>query len=129
GGELSATGDIFKLPYGAVQVAVGVDLRRDSIKDTPGEVSDPNLQNNIWGSTTSGVTAGYELTSEAFGEVEIPLLKNLPFAKQLTLNGAGRVTNVYAHRTDGVSQSNKGNFTYKVGANYAPTDWLRLRAT
>lgn len=129
GGELSVTGDVLRLPYGAVKMAIGADLRRDSINDVPGEVRDPNLQNNIWGSTTSGITAGYERTTEGFGEIEIPLLKNLSFARDLSLNASGRVTSVYAHRSDGVSQSNNGNFTYKVGANYAPTNWLRFRGT
>jgi iron complex outermembrane receptor protein len=52
-------------------MALGVTLRRDSINDTPGEAS---LNDNVWGSTTSGVTTGYQRTREAFGEVEIPIL-------------------------------------------------------
>jgi iron complex outermembrane receptor protein len=30
---------------------------------------------------------------------------------------------------DGAHDSDKGNWTYKLGANYAPTSWIRLRAT
>ena len=127
--ELSFGGDLFQLPYGAFKFALGGQWRRDSIKDVPGEVNDPSLQDNIWGSTTAGVTAGHELTRELFGEVEVPLLRNLPFAHDLTLNGAARLTNVYAERIDGENESNNGNWTYKVAGNYSPTTWLRLRAT
>lgn len=127
--EASFGGDVFNLPYGALKFALGAQWRRDSIRDVPGEATDPSLMNNIWGSTTSGITAGYETTKELFGELEIPLLKDLPLVHELTLNGAGRLTNVYARREDGESQSNNGNWTYKVAGNYSPTSWLRLRAT
>ena len=60
---------------------------------------------------------------------------------ELTINGAARLTNTYAKRTgpvcdaelncvfDNAHDSDKGNWTYKLGANYAPTSWIRLRAT
>jgi iron complex outermembrane receptor protein len=126
-GELSFGGDLFTLPAGPVKFALGAQWRRDDIKDVPGEAT---LAGNIWGSTSSGITAGYERTTEAFGEVEIPLLRDKPFAKELTFNGAARLTNTYAKRdSDGAHDSDKGNWTYKVSGNYAPTSWLRLRAT
>jgi iron complex outermembrane receptor protein len=127
--ELSFGGDAFQLPYGALKFALGAQWRRDSIRDVPGEAVDPNLMNNIWGSTTAGITAGHETTREAFGEVEIPLLKNLPMVQNLTLNGAARITSVTAVRADGATQKNNGNWTYKIAGNYSPTNWLRLRAT
>ena len=127
--EASFGGDAFNLPYGAVGFALGAQWRRDSIRDVPGEAVDPNLMNNIWGSTTSGITAGHETSKEIFGEVEVPVLRNLPFVHDLTLNGAARMTNVEAVRSDGERQSNNGNWTYKVAGNYSPTNWLRLRAT
>jgi iron complex outermembrane recepter protein len=127
--ELSFGGDLFQLPYGAFKFALGGQWRRDSIKDVPGEVNDPALQNNIWGSTTAGITAGFEHTKELFGEVEVPVLRNLPFVHDLTLNGAARLTNVYAQRIDGENETNNGNWTYKLAGNYSPTNWLRLRAT
>lgn len=127
--EASFGGDIFELPAGALKFVLGAQWRRDSIRDVPGEALDPDLQDNIWGSTTSGITAGHETTKEVFGELEIPVLKDLPFAKDLTLNGAARMTSTYAERRDGAHQSNNGNWTYKIAGNYSPTSWMRLRAT
>ena len=124
--ELSAGGDIFRLPAGAVKMALGATFRRDSINDTPGEAT---LQGNLFGSTTSGVTAGFQRTVEGFGEIEIPLLKDIPGIRSLSISGAARVTNTYAERQDGESDSDKGNWTYKVAANWQVFDFVRLRAT
>jgi iron complex outermembrane receptor protein len=136
--ELSFGGDLFNLPGGAVKFALGGQWRRDFINDTPGEAS---LEGNLWGSTSSGITKGFERTTELFGELELPILRDRPMVKELTFNGAARLTNTYAKRTgpvcdadlncvfDGAHDSDKGNWTYKLGANYAPTSWIRLRAT
>ncbi|HEY7809047.1 MAG TPA: TonB-dependent receptor [Allosphingosinicella sp.] len=124
--ELSFGGDVFRLPAGAVKVALGGTWRRDSINDTPGEAT---LQNNLFASTSSGVTAGFQRTVEGFGEIEIPLLKDIPGIQSLTFSGAARVTNTYAERQDGASDSDKGNWTYKLALNWQVVDFLRLRST
>ena len=136
--ELTVGGDIFELPAGPVKVALGLHARRDYINDTPGEHT---LANNLWGSTSSGQTKGYQRTREAFGEIEIPILEGLPFVESLTFSGAARLTNTYAKRTgpvcnadfecefDGADDSDKGNWTYKLAGNWQTTDWLRFRAT
>jgi iron complex outermembrane receptor protein len=126
-GELTAGGDIFELPAGPVKLALGVHWRRDSINDTPGEAT---LDGNLWGSTSSGITAGRQITKEAFGEIEIPILENAPIARSLTFSGAARVTNTNAKREfDGAEDSDNGNWTYKLAGNWQVTDWLRFRAT
>ena len=125
--ELTVGGDAFTLPAGPVKFALGGHWRRDSIRDVPGEAT---LAGNIWASTTSGITAGYMRTLEAFGEVEVPLLRDLPMVHELTLNGAARVTSTYAKQSDtGASDSDKGNWTYKIAGNWTPVRMLRLRAT
>ena len=124
--ELSFGGDLFKLPGGPVKFALGAQWRRDSIKDVPGEAT---LEGNIWGSTSSGITQGFERTTEAFGEIELPVLRDIPGIHELTFNAAARLTNTYAERRDGVHDSDKGNWTYKLAANYSPTSWIRLRGT
>jgi iron complex outermembrane receptor protein len=125
--EASVTGNLFHLPAGAVGVALGVTSRRDEIEDTPGAIS---LAGNAWGGGSGGVTAGHEVTDEAFGEIQVPLFKNQPFARDLSLSGAARITNVKAvRRSDGFTDKDSANWTYKVGANWALNDWLRFRGT
>ena len=126
-GEAILTGNLFQLPAGPLGVAVGVHIRKDDIHDRPGEIT---LSGNAWGFSTSGITAGDQVTKEAFGEIQVPLLANRPFFKDLSLSGAARVTNVNAQRdSDGASDSDKGNWTYKLGGNWAVNDWLRFRGT
>ena len=136
--EVTVGGDVFELPAGPVKVALGLHARRDYINDLPGEIG---LAGNLWGSTSSGQTKGYQRTREAFGEIEIPILENQPFAESLTFSGAARLTNTYAKRTgpvctgpgecvfDGADDSDKGNWTYKLAGNWQVVDWLRFRAT
>ncbi len=126
-GEATITGSLFQLPAGPLSMAAGVTGRRDEINDVPGEIT---RGGNAWGTTTSGITAGKSDTLEAFGELNIPLLSDTSFFKELSLSAAGRVTNTKAIRaSDGASDSDNGNFTYKIGGNWAVNDWLRFRAS
>jgi iron complex outermembrane receptor protein len=159
GGEFSVTGPLFELPGGPLAVAFGVAARRDQIRDVPGHLTmtenpffDPTLNpnsatcrsstarnrtlpcrqfvSNAWGATSSGITAGKSTTTEAFGEVQIPLFRDRPFFHHLGFSAAGRVTNVKSvQAVTGATDEDTGNWTYKLGANWAVTPWLRFRAT
>lgn len=130
-GEAAITGELFKLPGGNVGVAAGVTARRDEINDTPGEIT---RAGNAWGASTSGITAGTSVTTEAFAEINVPLLADIPFFHALTFSAAGRVTNVKAERATFVTNApneaeDNGNWTYKLGVNWAPTNWVRFRGS
>ncbi|HMP44653.1 MAG TPA: TonB-dependent receptor [Sphingopyxis sp.] len=126
-GEATVNGDLFALPAGAVQVALGATIRQDKINDVPGEIT---RAGNAWGASTSGITAGKSVTKEVFGEINIPLLADKPFFQNLTLSGAARLTSVKSTRaSDGLSDSDNGNWTYKLGANWALNDTIRFRAS
>jgi iron complex outermembrane recepter protein len=145
---------------GPVGIALGVTARRDSIVDTPGDIVYPGpnpyydptipltdrrctshgggypfypceaVHSNAWGVSSTGITAGHSITKEAFGEIQIPILKDRPFFKDLSFNGAARITNVETTRaSDGFSDKDTGNWTYKLGANWAVNRWLRFRGT
>jgi iron complex outermembrane receptor protein len=150
--EASLSGEPFQLPAGALGVAVGGVIRRDQISDRPGYLTyfknpfyDPNAAPGCKGGNrtcdeyfdnvfangfSSGFTRGHTVTKEAFGEVRVPIFKDQWFAKEFTLAGAARVTNVNAVRApDGESSKTTGNWTYKGLANWQVNPWLRLRAT
>lgn len=125
--EASVSGSLFELPAGPVAVALGINGREDRINDVPGELT---RSGNAWGASTAGITAGKSFTKEAFAELNIPLLANRPFFEELTLSAAARVTSVKATRkSDGTFDEDNGNWTYKLGANWALNDWLRFRAS
>ena len=125
--EASVNGDLFQLPAGAVGLALGATTRQDKIEDVPGEITQAG---NAWGASTSGVTAGDSITSEFFGELRVPILANQPFFQELTFSAGGRLTNVSATReSDGANDKDNGNYTYKLGLNWAINDWLRFRGS
>ena len=126
-GEATVSGALFDLPAGPVSVALGLTGRQDKINDVPGEIT---LAANAWGASASGITAGKSFTKEAFAEINVPVLANKPFFEELTLSAAARVTSVKAtRRSDGAIDEDNGNWTYKLGANWALNDWLRFRAS
>ena len=111
------TGNLFTLPSGPVGGAFGFQIRKDEITDTPGAVT---LAGNSWGLSSAGITKGKDTTKELFGEVQIPLLKDLPAIQMLDLSLSGRYTDVDSYGT---------NSTYKIGLNWQVLPSVRLRAT
>jgi len=115
--EAVIAGDLFELPAGNVGAALGVSWRRDEIDDTV----DPNAPiQNLWGQTTSGRTAGSDSVREVFAEFEIPLLRGMPFAEEVTLNTSGRWTDY---------ESYGENTTYKLGLDWRMSPQFRIRGT
>lgn len=110
-------GDLVDLPAGTVAMVLGGTWRKDFINDVPGAIT---LANNAWGNTGAGITTGSSTTSEVFGEIEIPLIKDGPLMQAFTVNGAVRYTDVSTAGDD---------VTYSARANWQVNDWLRLRGT
>ncbi|HEU4969850.1 TonB-dependent receptor domain-containing protein [Sphingomonas sp.] len=112
GGSLS--GALFDLPAGPVAVAVGVEYRKDSYQFTPSSMD----LNNEYGAASSNALAGSFDVKEVFGELRVPILKDKPFFDTLAIEGAARYAD---YSTVG------GVFTWKLGGEYAPVDWVRFR--
>jgi outer membrane receptor protein involved in Fe transport len=78
----------------------------------------------------SGAVGGEDIT-EGDIELDVPLLKGLPFAELVSLNGAYRYTH---YSTSGVAlagqvSSTFSSNTYKIGLEWAVNDDVRLRAS
>jgi iron complex outermembrane receptor protein len=111
------TGPVFSLPAGQVQAYIGAEYREAEIDDTPGLDSQ---NGNTYNFSTAAITRGTDSVWEVFGEVEVPLLANMPLAQELTLTASARYTDYDSYGDD---------TTYKVGLVYTPVDFLTLRAT
>ena len=112
------TGPLFEMPNKeAVAVVLGVEFRNEDINDVP-DVEAQN--NNYWGFTSSGITSGDDTVLELFGEVEIPLIKDVPLAEELIVNAAGRWTDYESYGDD---------TTYRLAVDWQMFPWLRWRAT
>lgn len=123
------SGSPFSTWAGPVNVVVGGEYRRATFTQT--STADPALPvdftglrspiaNRLFNSQQVGTGAGKNNVKEAFGEIAIPLLKDMPFAQKFDLNGAVRYTD---YSTSG------GVATWKGGFNYVPTQGVRFRGT
>lgn len=110
------TGDLFDIWGGAVAMATGVEWRRNR---STSEI-DPISAVAGFNSANAAGSAGKTTVKEGYFELNAPLLRDVPLAKLLELNGAVRYTD---YSTSG------GVTTWKLGAVYEPLDWLRLRVT
>ncbi|EGN74948.1 outer membrane receptor for ferrienterochelin and colicin [Idiomarina sp. A28L] len=111
------TGDLIDLPAGPLGAAFGVSYQSDEIQDTPGEVT---LAGNSWGMTSAGITAGKSNTKAVYGEVQAPLLRDLPFVESLDLTASARYTDVSTYGS---------GETFKVSANWNIANGFRIRAS
>jgi outer membrane receptor protein involved in Fe transport len=116
-GDLS---QLFELPGGPVRFVLGAEYRRETAHSVPDEVS-------AAGRTFFNAFAEFDPPAfevkEAFGEIEIPFLRDRPFFHELTLTGAAR----YSDYNKGAGQVGS-TFTYNVNGTWAPIPDIRLRA-
>jgi iron complex outermembrane recepter protein len=118
-GDLETLGLISPGADRGMQFAGGVEYRRQTLElDTSRDFQIDDLSGQ-GGNTPSQPLAYYDVY-EAFGEVELPLLTDKPFAKLLSLNGGYRISD---YNTAGIAHS------YKYGAEWAPTDDVRFRGS
>lgn len=113
------TGDIFEVPAGVVPFAIGFEFREDSI-ESQNDFLTTNFQLASESANEEGNTIGSTSFVETFMEVEIPLLRDLPLVRDLTVNASTRWT----------EEENFGAlWTYSVKGGYSPVDWLTFRGT
>ncbi len=109
------SGPAFHMPAGDLSFALGGDIRREFLSDTP-DFANATGRTDQGGTPTSG---SYNL-KEGFVEFNVPILKDQFLAKELSIDAAGRSSHY----------SNFGNATtWKATVNWAPTDDVRLRST
>jgi len=107
----------FELPGGPVRFAIGAEYRREKAFYAYDDLVTS-------GATFLNAIAPFDPPSfavkEAYAEIELPILKDLPFADTLSLNGAARVAD-YKGAVGTV-------WAYNYGATYAPIRDIRFRA-
>lgn len=113
--EGTVTGDLFELPAGAVQVALGASYRdivfdfRSDAGLVPGQVAGFNAQLPVRGDLD---------WFDIFGELYVPILANLPGVESLSLTAGYRTSD---NSSSGMAES------WKVNMDWTVTDWLRFR--
>ncbi len=109
-------GSIVTLPAGDLGFAFGVESRKEVGKYVP----DPLAQTGATTNLAAGPTGGDYQVNEAYLEVNVPVLADLPGAKELTLNAATRFSD---YDTFGNTLNSKFGFKWK------PIEQLLVRGT
>jgi len=120
----NVSGGLFALPGGDFSIAAGGEYRHDKAEGTADILSTTNAFWSFNGKAVNGTIS----VVEGYIEAEAPILRNVPFAEALELNGAVRQTH-YSRSSPGIADSSVDATTWKVGAVYAPFEQLRFRAT
>jgi len=118
--EANAQGHIADLPMGEMRGAIGVSYRSQDYMFSGDNV---NTEGRSWNDKVLGLNPVGEATglidvTEGYGELLVPILKDLPFAERVELNLGGRISD---YNTTGVS------YTYKAQLDWRPNDYLRFR--
>ncbi|WP_266182348.1 TonB-dependent receptor domain-containing protein [Dyella humicola] len=116
------SGEVFSLPAGGVQLAVGAEYRTDYERSIPAPqlLLDPSTGNCVLGSQClSAVQGGYS-TKDIYAEAFIPLLAGLPGVQSLNLTIGDRYSKI---QTFGSTNN------FKFALEYKPFDDLLLRGT
>jgi outer membrane receptor protein involved in Fe transport len=145
--EAMIQGEPFSLWAGDVSIAVGGAYRKETLEQTtnaesllampelPGQDVYPDIPSANYRGLPAAyaaprvgvfergnprpISGGYDVW-EVFGEVLVPLAKDLPFARNLDVNAAVRYADY---------QGSGGVTTWKGGINWEPAYGLRFRAT
>ncbi len=112
------TGKFFNLWGGPIGFSIGGEYR----KETAFFREDPLVEAGytFYNAIPKFAPPAFEV-KEAFGEIRIPILKDVPFAKTLEVDGAARVSN-YKGSAGTV-------WAYNVSGEYAPVSDIRFRAS
>lgn len=113
--EANIQGHAFTLPAGDVHFAAGASYRADSYTFKP----DSDIANGTTvGVPSAGASSGNTNVYELYGELLIPVLKDLPFAKEVNIDAA--------YRFSDYNLAGRAH-TYKADANWLVTDGVRFR--
>jgi len=113
---VNLAGTLFRLPAGEMGFAVGYEYRKEEGGFTPDAIAQSGDSTNL----ASGPTRGAYKVDEFYAELNVPLLANLPGAKELTVDLSSRYSDF---DTFGSTTNNK------FGLKWRPMDDLLVRGT
>jgi outer membrane receptor protein involved in Fe transport len=113
------SGGFFRLPGGPVSLVIGGEWRREDAKF----VADPDIQQGVtFLNALQTFDPPAEQVTEGFGELNIPLLKDMSFFRSLSASAAVRVSHYNkAYGTTGTV------WAYNFGGEWAPIQDIRFR--
>lgn len=114
--QANLSGSIIDLPAGPLGVAVGAEYRKEASSENNDSLTNQGLN----GGNALPDTAGSFNVKEAYGEVNVPILADVPFFRQLNLRASGRISD---YTTIGTV------YSYSAGAEWSPIEDIRFSGT
>lgn len=111
------TADVFSLPAGPIGFSIGYEYRRETGKYTQDSAL---LTGNTYRQGVQAAYSGNFYTNDVYGEVLVPVVRDLPFAKAVDVGYAYRESNYSLWGEHGTA---KEEFTWTVDEN------IRFRGT
>ncbi len=111
------SGDLFDMPAGPFQFAVGAEYRKQEGAFRPDEFL---ASGDVVGFNAQTPQDGRVDVTEGFAEIAVPLLKDLPLVRALDLEGGFRYSDY--NLAGGVE-------TYKGALNWEPIEQVKVRAS
>jgi len=114
GGQAFVSGPLFELPAGDLNMAFGVESRRETGYAKPDSITErgESVANQTF--TTQGAVE----VDEVFAEFDIPILNGVTAFEDLSLNLQWRYSDYDIFGAEDV---------YRAGLNWQITDWIRVR--
>jgi outer membrane receptor protein involved in Fe transport len=116
------SGGLFDLPAGTLQLALGVQYRKEyqNNKISPNVALNRTTGTCVLGSGCSAHVQGGFNVKVAYGELLVPILKDLPFVHALDVDLGDRYSkySTFGHTNN-----------WKIGVQYRPIESLMLRGT
>lgn len=108
---------LFELPGGPISFVIGGEYRREKVFNDSDSDADTGLTNSVFlGDFDPPATT----VKEAYGELEVPLVKDVFLLQNVTLSAAGRVSKY--------NNSAGTTYAYNFGGTWTPFQGIRFRA-
>ncbi len=110
------SGALFELPAGPLGVAIGAEYRKETSRENNDALTNAGLN----AGNALPDTSGSFNVKEVYGEINVPILRDVPFFQALNVRAAGRLSD---YSTVGSVK------TYSLGADWTPIEAVRVRGT
>jgi iron complex outermembrane receptor protein len=116
--EVNIQGEVFDLPAGTLQAALGASVRRNTFAFRPDALLDTHSTQYPIGLFPTSPTTGETEVKEVYGEALVPVLRDLPLIQELNLEIGARYSDF---------DTAGGIWTYKGLIDWSVNDNLRFR--
>ncbi|MFT4250916.1 MAG: TonB-dependent receptor [Caulobacter sp.] len=110
--ELNVSGSLFDLPAGTIKFAAGADYRSNEYTFKPdSQLNQPDGTSDILGYSVLRDASGSVDTYEVYGELLVPIVRDLPFVEEFNLDLGYRYSD---YSSVGGVQTYKADFDWKI---------------